>query len=364
MSHSVQINYEQLGIQCQSICETAENALKQIEGEIEAIERESSTLLNEQSESLKNAILRERDDIVASIEKVRTTAEREGKGIKYGSSYREPAFMVDARQLRDASNNFVTSRLIEYQSLITQLLGEAIKTDERKETERRTGIVSIDDATQKVLDSISDDVLRQFTHIAYIKDNTLVGDALRKAGQQLMDESVNMTYEQRKEAEKEKIRRELEMMRIDRKQVDAIMEMEGATARDQLQNIRAAATEEIVGEKVRQKSIKIIMNAIQDRGFIVDKKNMRINRDTNEVTLVALKASGEKAEFRVFLDGKFIYDFRGYEGQACQKDIEPFMNDLEEVYGMHVTDTKEIWKNPDKISTMKYQTYKTNKNTD
>ena len=75
-----------------------------------------------------------------------------------------------------------------------------------------------------------------------------------------------------------------------------------------------------------------------------------------------LKASGEKAEFRVFMDGKFIYDFRGYEGQACQKDIQPFLNDLEEVYGLHVTKTQEIWSNPDKISSMKYQTVKTNTN--
>ena len=54
------------------------------------------------------------------------------------------------------------------------------------------------------------------------------------------------------------------------------------------------------------------MQAIQTRGFVVDRKNIKIKRDTNEVILVALKASGEKAEFRVFLDGKFIYDFHGY----------------------------------------------------
>ena len=94
----------------------------------------------------------------------------------------------------------------------------------------------------------------------------------------------------------------------------------------------------------------------------MDKKNIKIKRDTNEVIMVGLKASGEKAEFRVFLDGKFIYDFRGYEGQVCQKDIQPFLNDLEEVYGLHVTKTHEIWSNPDKISSMKYQTVKTNTN--
>ena len=44
------------------------------------------------------------------------------------------------------------------------------------------------------------------------------------------------------------------------------------------------------------------------------------------------------------------------------KDIEPFMTALEEVYGIHVTERQEIWSNPDKISTMKYQAMNTNKN--
>ena len=104
------------------------------------------------------------------------------------------------------------------------------------------------------------------------------------------------------------------------------------------------------------------MQAIEARGFIVDKRNIRIQRDTNEVVLIALKASGEKAEFRVFLDGRFVYDFHGYQGQACQKDIEPFLRDLEEVYGVKIKASQEIWSNPDKIATMKYQTFNTNKN--
>lgn len=43
------------------------------------------------------------------------------------------------------------------------------------------------------------------------------------------------------------------------------------------------------------------------------------------------------------MDGKFEYCFDGYEGQACQKDIEPFMKDLEEVYGIKVLNQTELW---------------------
>ncbi len=37
------------------------------------------------------------------------------------------------------------------------------------------------------------------------------------------------------------------------------------------------------------------------------------------------------------------------------------MEDLEEIYGIKVTNREEIWKNPDKISNMKYQTINQNK---
>ena len=168
-----------------------------------------------------------------------------------------------------------------------------------------------------------------------------------------MNESVELRYEK----EAELIRAELAAAKVPAETVEKIV----GTGKP-LAEIREAATTEIVGEKVRQKSMKLIMKAITERGFIVDKKNIKINRETNEVTMVALKASGERATFKIFLDGKFIYDFRGYEGQACQKDIEPFMTALEEVYGIHVTERQEIWSNPDKISTMKYQAMNTNKN--
>ena len=173
---------------------------------------------------------------------------------------------------------------------------------------------------------------------------------------------MGQTFESRLESEKQKIREELEAARVERGTIEKVMNGGDGSPEEQLTAIRTAASDEIVGEKIRQKSLKIIMQAIQARGFVVDKKNIKIKRDTNEVVLVALKASGEKAEFRVFLDGKFIYDFRGYEGQACQKDIEPFMHDLEEVYGVKVTSQQTIWSNPDKISTMKYQSINTNKN--
>jgi hypothetical protein len=342
MSHQVQINYEAIAIQCNSICEVAEKQLKELDRLLAEIESESTQLLNEQTRALKRQILSERESLLEEMKQLRERADR-----RTLSSTRE------ATNLQKRVNELASQKIIAFEETLRTLLGDKLQDNQRKLLERSNGVITIDEQTQKLLDSIQDVALRQFVYIAYLKDNTLSGDALLKAGQALMGQ----TYESRIQEEQAKIRAEMEAARVDKATIDKVV-TEGKT----IAEIRENATTEIVGEKVRQKSLKIIMDAVQKRGFIVDKKNIKINREKNEVILVALKASGEKAEFKVYLDGRFIYDFRGYEGQACQKDIEPFMKDLEEVYGIHVTKTQEIWRNPDKISTMKYQTFNTNKN--
>ena len=342
MSHQVQINYEAIAIQCNSICEVAEKQLKELDRLLAEIESESTQLLNEQTRVLKRQILSERESLLEEMKQLRERADR-----RTLSSTRE------ATNLQKRVNELASQKIIAFEETLRTLLGDKLQDNQRKLLERSNGVITIDEQTQKLLDGIQDVALRQFVYIAYLKDNTLSGDALLKAGQALMGQ----TYESRIQEEQAKIRAEMEAARVDKATIDKVV-TEGKT----IAEIRENATTEIVGEKVRQKSLKIIMDAVQKRGFIVDKKNIKINREKNEVILVALKASGEKAEFKVYLDGRFIYDFRGYEGQACQKDIEPFMKDLEEVYGIHVTKTQEIWRNPDKISTMKYQTFNTNKN--
>lgn len=342
MSHQVQIDYQAIAIQCNSICEVAEKQLKELDRLLAEIESESTQLLNEQTGALKRQILSERESLLEEMKQLRERADR-----RTLSSTRE------ATNLQKRVNKLASQKIIAFEETLRTLLGDKLQDNQRKLLERSNGVITIDEQTQKLLDGIQDVALRQFVYIAYLKDNTLSGDALLKAGQALMGK----TYESRIQEEQAKIRAEMEAARVDKATIDKVV-TEGKT----IAEIRENATTEIVGEKVRQKSLKIIMDAVQKRGFIVDKKNIKINREKNEVILVALKASGEKAEFKVYLDGRFIYDFRGYEGQACQKDIEPFMKDLEEVYGIHVTKTQEIWRNPDKISTMKYQTFNTNKN--
>lgn len=359
MSHQVQIDYEAIAIRCESICEVAEKQIAELDEDIAKLERQSLSLSSERAKSFAESINRERNEFHRRIEELLSKAkEIAEKGVVSRDSDRlrlNSADNVDkaAQELQNQVNELAAKRLVEMHALYQSLLESSIEENQKRLREKANGVIIIPAEIQKLLDSIQDETERQFTYLAYLKNDTISGDDLIRAGKELKSE----TYKSRIEKEREKIRRELEAARVEKTTIDKVV-----TENKPLSEIRSAATEEIVGEKIRQKSLKIIMSAITARGFIVDKKNIKIKRDTNEVILVGLKASGEKAEFRVFLDGKFIYDFRGYEGQACQKDIQPFLNDLEEVYGLHVTKTQEIWSNPDKISSMKYQTVKTNTN--
>lgn len=358
MSHQVQIDYQGVAIQCQSVCELAEARLKELDEMLVKVQASSSSLMNDRATELVKAIEKERDDLLSQFKAVREQAEVQAKNRNNSIT----GTLANARTLQQSVDRLSSKKLIEFESLLHTLLDESVNNEFKRIHEQSRGIVAVDSYTQQLIDSISDTTLKQFTYLAFLQDNTLSGERLLAAGKLLMEKAVSATYESRYEAETAKIRAELEAAKVDALTVKKITEETGDSAKEKFIAMREAATQEIIGEKVRQKSLRIIMKAIQERGFIVDKKNIKIKRDTNEVVLVALKASGEKAEFRVFLDGKFMYDFRGYEGQACQKDIEPFMRDLEEIYGIKVTNQTEIWSNPDKISTMKYQAMNTNKN--
>lgn len=364
MSHQTQIDYQQVATQCDAICGLAEKQLAAMDEMLQKLKDDSSSLLGEQTTLLEARIGEERKGLQASINAVREKAKLKAeKGTIFAddesAEYRHRNDAINAAEaLRQQVDKLASSKLVEFQGLLETLLKADIEDSYRRLCEKGNGVVAVSASVQSLLDGITDATLKQFTYLAYLQNPTLSGDDLLAAGRRLSEE----TYESRYEREVEKIRTELQAAKVEKEEIEKITAKKGDSKRETLTAMREAASQEIVDEKVRRQALKVIKDAICARGFIVDKNNIRIKKDTNEVVMVALKASGEKAEFRIFLDGKFIYHFHGYEGQACQKDIEPFMQDLEEVYGIHVIKQTEIWSNPDKISTMKYQAINTNKN--
>ena len=360
MSHAVEIDYSKIGLQCQSICDIAEKRLTELEDMLKKIDSTASRLQNSQTEFFHEQLEQEAKEVRTRLHTVQNKALAFiQKGVKtvdsdYLYTVRQEDIVSAAYELQHYIDALSVGKMQELRALYNSILSERIQKRQQDLLDRSSGIVQMDEQIQSLLSSITDEVLRQFIYLAYLKNPELTGNALLEAGKKMRDETVA----DRERLERERIRAELEASRISHQKVEEIV-----SSQKPLEQVQAEATSELVEEQVRKKSLSIINEAITARGFIVDKKNnVKIDTEKNEVVMVALKPSGEKATFKVYLDGRFTYDFHGYEGQACQKDIEPFMSDLEEVYGIRVTAQKEIWSNPDKIFTMKYQAMNTNKN--
>jgi hypothetical protein len=110
-----------------------------------------------------------------------------------------------------------------------------------------------------------------------------------------------------------------------------------------------------VDETVRKKTVEAVIEIIQNKGFLIDYQQIKRNPMTNQVVLVAQKVTGEVAEFFIDVQGRFTYHFDGYEGQACQTDLQPFLTDLQLIYGVKINHETTIQANPDKITQEKKQ---------
>ena len=77
MSHAVQINYEQIAVQCHSICEVAENQVAELDKMLADLEGSSSRLLNDQTEALRKQIEREKNQLLKEIQAVLARADED-----------------------------------------------------------------------------------------------------------------------------------------------------------------------------------------------------------------------------------------------------------------------------------------------
>lgn len=370
MSHAVRIDYRGISIQCQSICEMASSQLCKLDRMLDDIEKESTRLLNTQTEALRREIKKTKQELQNKIDEVLSVAKRNApKGSVVvdsdfmGSHSKAYDVIDEAKELERMVARLSDTKIVEFESLLNQMLGDKLEEQHERLRALATGNITINADTLQKINSITDEIIRQYVYLVWVDYPNDNYDSLYSKALIRKQEADNKLYETSVKAKIEEIETELRSEKIDEKTIEKIVGTSEGTAQERIKDIREKANAEIVGEKVRKESVKIIVKAIKKQGFVVDNNSIRIDKENNQVNIVAMKPSGAKAEFKVFLDGKFEYRFDGYEGQACQKDIEPFMNDLEEVYGIKVVNQKELWTgNPDKISTMKYQTMNHNTN--
>lgn len=370
MSHAVKIDYKGISLQCQSICKLASSQLCKLDKMLNAIESGSKSLLNSQTESLRREIAKSKKALQDKIDSVVNKAKANAA---YGNVIVDSDFMgkhadadrviTEAEELEAMVENLAESKLMEMESLLNSLMNGQLASHQEKLRDLALGKTHINLDIQNKINSMPDEIMRQYVYIAWVDNPEADFEEICQKAEQIKSRSDAQHFEQIEQKKLNEIREELNAANIDKSTIEEIVNQQDKSAEVRLRNARKQANEELINEGVRRESVKIIVQAIKKRGFILDSSAIRIDKAKNQVNIIAQKPDGAKAEFKVYLDGKFEYRFDGYEGQACQMDIQPFLDDLEKIYGMKIVRKTEIWRNPDKTSTMHYQTmnYNTNK---
>ena len=325
MSHQEMATLEYANA-CKQMLDDAQVQLDNIIAEAESLIKGSSKLMDDTLRSMMVDLSRTAMELKQSIGK------RKGS---IGTS----AYRTEIQNTR----NFLSQ--VNTAVLKSNSLHSAIKAafDEKMQS-RSYGVAGL----EEYLATVPDEKLRKMMSLlSRIKTHhSLTVEELRELAESKLDPSKKVKRKLVDDAVSD-IREKMVSEKVSAENIDKVTK--GSEDVSPLEMMDSATTE-IFDEKLRRSAVQAIVKSISAKGFIVKKENIRHIKETDTVKITAMKPGGQKAEFSIDLDGKFMYHFQGYEGQACQKDISPLEKDLEEVYGIKLTDRKTIWDNPDKLT--------------
>jgi len=111
------------------------------------------------------------------------------------------------------------------------------------------------------------------------------------------------------------------------------------------------ASENNFEETIRKEVVQGLLTALTNMGFIVQPPCLEGDKESGKtVRLLGKLPSGKTASFNVHLDGQMDFDFDGYEGKACAKELEHIDQLLEQQFSIKLSENQITWKNPDKIA--------------
>lgn len=363
MSQQVTVDYQGISIKVQAQCDTAVHSLCRIDKVLDRIHETANKLETSKVKEYETYLTESKVKIKNKIEAFKATLEKYKEARAYSINNHQPdyqEFLNFTKQVQDESvqltklvDDLTGSKLAVIDQMINEGLLNAGQESSQAMLNKINGVLDISESTIKGINNIEDVSLRELVYRELLKEDNkgLEFDKVLLKAQEEYDILLGKKTKQVIEEYKEEL----------------ITSGVSTEVLDNVSSISEAAkvtNEAITDEKVRKETLKIIIKAIKDRGFIVDtKKNLKIDKERNIVKLVALKVSGQMAEFEIQLNGKFMYHFDEYEGQACKKDIAPFLEDLKNIYDINILHEEVTWENPDKIQTQKYQYINKNKGT-
>ena len=366
MSHQVTVDFEGVSIQIQAQCENAAHSLCKIDKTLANLQKTASRLqkgkLLEYEEYLKKSketIQKQIDLFTAKLEEYKELKQQTFNDNRRNNTVAEKwnelntTIAAEGRNLTNLVADLTGAKLAVIDQLVEEGLLEGIANANQEFYNKVNGIHDFDQELLNKINSIEDVSLREIAYhqmVNGITDYSTIIELAQKEYDKILGRSTIV----------EDLKEEMKASGVSQEEIQEIISK--PITSENVTKMVTNANEAIKDEKIRKETLKVIIKSIKDRGFVVDtKKNLKIDREKNIVRLVAIKPDGKTAEFEISLNGKFMYRFEGYEGQACNKDITPFIEDLKNVYDINILHEEIQWSNPDKIQTQKYQYMNTNK---
>lgn len=118
-------------------------------------------------------------------------------------------------------------------------------------------------------------------------------------------------------------------------------------AKAELESAEKTMVTAATDEKLRRETLRAAVETLKRNGFVFPSGPKL--QDDGFVRLNARRPGGEECTFLVSVDGAMRYEFAGYRGMSCKKDIDAVFGRLRDVYGVKFSDERVLRKNPDEI---------------
>ena len=118
-------------------------------------------------------------------------------------------------------------------------------------------------------------------------------------------------------------------------------------AKAELESAEKTMVTAATDEKLRRETLRAAVETLKRNGFVFPSGPKLL--DDGFVRLNARRPGGEECTFLVSVDGAMRYEFAGYRGMSCKKDIDAVFGRLRDVYGVKFSDERVLRQNPDEI---------------
>ncbi len=241
--------------------------------------------------------------------------------------------------------NFIDNYIIQNFNLETENYNNAVEDVTKLWISQNKKVLN------EVLEEITDSNLKNYVLKVFKANPDISKEKLKSEAEKLLKNSPQFKEKQ--------IQANIERLLKQKGIKQSISKEDISNPSETINTINKNKAEKEIDKTVRNKVLSAIIKIIRKQGFILKKENVV---DKGEYAVInAIKPNGEKTRFEVYLDGKFHYKYHQYEGLSCEKDIELFEKEFENIYGVKLENKDVLWSNPDRIQNQAHKVIKNKK---